>query len=109
MTMTPRLRALAAFVLAVVPLGLIGASTETATGRQPAASAAPVSQSTQAPKAAPPTAKPAPPARGRTITLGDVTAFDEGWYFDATDRRGVLHVKTKAQSLASAWTVTIGM
>ena len=29
--------------------------------------------------------------------------------FDAADRRGVLHVKTKPQPLSSAWTVRIGM
>ncbi len=38
----------------------------------------------------------------------DFNAAEEGWYFDAADRRGVLHVKTKPQPLASAWTVRIG-
>jgi alpha-glucosidase len=33
----------------------------------------------------------------------------EGWFFDARDRRGVLHVKTKSLPLASGFTVRIGL
>ena len=33
----------------------------------------------------------------------------EGWFFDARDRRGVLHVKTKALPLAGDFTVKIGL
>jgi alpha-glucosidase (family GH31 glycosyl hydrolase) len=33
----------------------------------------------------------------------------EGWFFDARDRRGVLHVKTKALPLAGGFAVKIGL
>jgi hypothetical protein len=36
-------------------------------------------------------------------------AAEEGWLFDAADRRGVVHVKVKPQSLAAGFTVRIGM
>ncbi|MBP1598533.1 MAG: glycoside hydrolase [Acidobacteria bacterium] len=36
-------------------------------------------------------------------------AAAEGWFFDARDRRGVLHVKTKAQPLTAAFTVRVTM
>ena len=36
-------------------------------------------------------------------------AAAEGWFFDARDRRGVLHVKTRPQPLKAGFTVTIAM
>jgi len=36
-------------------------------------------------------------------------AAPEGWFFDARDRRGVLHVKTKAQPLNSGFSIKISM
>ena len=39
----------------------------------------------------------------------DFAAAIEGWYFDLTDRRGVLHVKTKALPLAGGFTIKVGM
>jgi hypothetical protein len=39
----------------------------------------------------------------------DFAAAAEGWYFDATDHRGVLHVKTKTLPLSGGFTVKIGM
>ena len=39
----------------------------------------------------------------------DFAAAAEGWYFDTTDRRGVLHVKTKTLPLSGGFTVKIGM
>jgi hypothetical protein len=33
----------------------------------------------------------------------------EGWFFDARDRRSVLHVKTKTMPLAGDFTVKIGL
>ncbi len=72
------------------------------------------------------------PAKPATVKLGDKTvqgfevsaamdratrdkvrasfaAVTEGWLFDATERRGVLHVKTKAQALSSGFTLRVGM
>jgi hypothetical protein len=53
------------------------------------------------------------------ITAGDRTAREkarqasndapEGWFFDAGDRAGVLHVKIKPQPLSSAFSVRINM
>jgi hypothetical protein len=37
----------------------------------------------------------------------DYAAAAEGWYFDASDRKGVLHVKIKPQALAAAWVLKI--
>ena len=37
----------------------------------------------------------------------DYTAAAEGWYFDAADRKGVLHVKIKPQTLAAGWVLKI--
>ena len=39
----------------------------------------------------------------------DFTAATEGWFFDAADRKGVLHVKIAPQRLAAGFSVTIGM
>jgi alpha-glucosidase len=36
-------------------------------------------------------------------------AAPEGWFFDARDRRGVVHVKTKAQPLGSSCVIRISM
>ena len=36
-------------------------------------------------------------------------AAAEGWFFDARDRRGILHVKTKSQPLTAAFTVRVTM
>jgi len=45
----------------------------------------------------------------REKARSDFAAASEGWYFDATDRRGVLHVKTKALPLVAGFSVKIGM
>jgi alpha-glucosidase len=45
----------------------------------------------------------------RDKVRADFAAAVEGWYFDATDRRGVLHVKTKPQSVSAGFTVRIGL
>jgi hypothetical protein len=37
----------------------------------------------------------------------DFAAAAEGWYFDAADRRGVLHVKIAPERLAAGFVVTI--
>jgi hypothetical protein len=39
----------------------------------------------------------------------DFNAATEGWFFDAADRQGVLHVKIAPQRLAAGFSVTIGM
>jgi hypothetical protein len=39
----------------------------------------------------------------------DFAAATEGWYFDATDRKGVLHVKVAPQKLATGFTLVVGM
>jgi hypothetical protein len=39
----------------------------------------------------------------------DFAAATEGWFYDAADRRGVLHVKVAPQRLATGFTVTIGL
>jgi hypothetical protein len=39
----------------------------------------------------------------------DFNAATEGWFFDAADRKGVLHVKIAPQRLAGGFSVTIGM
>ncbi len=38
----------------------------------------------------------------------DFAAATEGWYYDATDRKGVLHVKVAPRKLASGFTVVVG-
>ena len=43
----------------------------------------------------------------RTKLRGEFDTAAEGWYFDATDRRGVLHVKIKPQAVAAGFTITI--
>jgi hypothetical protein len=43
----------------------------------------------------------------RDKARADFTAATEGWYFDAADRRGVLHVKIAPQRLATGFVVTI--
>jgi alpha-glucosidase (family GH31 glycosyl hydrolase) len=44
----------------------------------------------------------------RDKARADFAAAPEGWYFDAADRRGVLHVKVAAQKLADGFVVAIG-
>ena len=39
----------------------------------------------------------------------DFNAASEGWFFDAADRKGVLHVKIAPQRLAAGFGVVIGM
>jgi alpha-glucosidase len=39
----------------------------------------------------------------------DFEAATEGWYYDAADRRGVLHVKLGPQALSKGFTVVIGL
>jgi hypothetical protein len=39
----------------------------------------------------------------------ELDAAPEGWFYDARDRRGIVHIKTKPQPLAGALTVRIGM
>jgi hypothetical protein len=39
----------------------------------------------------------------------DFAAATEGWFYDAADRRGVLHVKVAPQRLATGFTLTIGL
>lgn len=39
----------------------------------------------------------------------DFATATEGWYYDATDRKGVLHVKLAPQRLATGFTVIVGM
>ena len=39
----------------------------------------------------------------------DFAAATEGWYYDATDRKGVIHVKVAPQKLATGFTVTVGL
>jgi hypothetical protein len=36
-------------------------------------------------------------------------AAPEGWFFDARDRRGVLHVKTRPQAMAAGFTLKVNM
>ena len=60
------------------------------------------------------------PARPASVRLNDKAlptfekreefqAAAEGWFFNARDRRGVLHVKTKAFALAAGFTVKVGL
>lgn len=54
----------------------------------------------------------APEGSGRQALAAARTAFanaTEGWFFDAGDRRGVLHIKVPPQRLADGFSVTIGM
>ena len=37
----------------------------------------------------------------------DFAAAAEGWFFDAADRRGLLHIKTKPQRLAAGFTIKV--
>ena len=39
----------------------------------------------------------------------DFAAATEGWYYDATDRKGVLHVKISPQKLAAGFTIVVGL
>ena len=39
----------------------------------------------------------------------DFEAATEGWYYDATDRRGVVHVKLGPQALSKGFSVVIGL
>src|SRR6185369_1941952 len=53
----------------------------------------------------------APAGTGRAAidkARADFNAAAEGWFYDATDRRGVLHVKIAPQRLAAGFAVTIG-
>jgi hypothetical protein len=43
----------------------------------------------------------------RDKARADFNAASEGWYFDAADRRGVLHVKIGAQRVTQGFAVTI--
>jgi len=43
----------------------------------------------------------------RDKVRADFTAAAEGWYFDAGDRRGVLHVKTRPQQLSAGFNVRV--
>jgi alpha-glucosidase len=45
----------------------------------------------------------------RDKVRADFNAASEGWFFDASDRRGVLHVKLKPQALATGFTLKVGM
>ena len=45
----------------------------------------------------------------RDKVRADFNAAAEGWFFDAGDRRGVLHIKTKAQPLSGAFSIRITM
>jgi hypothetical protein len=50
--------------------------------------------------------------RGGAAAANRLAAFNaatEGWFFDASDRKGVLHVKIPAQRLATAFSVVIGL
>jgi alpha-glucosidase len=58
------------------------------------------------------------PARPAGVTLGDKAlpsfekkaeydAVPEGWFFDARDRRGVLHIKTRPQPLSAGFVVKV--
>jgi hypothetical protein len=66
----------------------------------------------------------AAPAAGRVLPAFEATGQDraarekvradfnkaaEGWFFDASDRRGVLHIKTAPQKLAAGFTVRVTM
>jgi len=53
-----------------------------------------------------------PAGAGRAATdnaRADFNAATDGWFFDAADRKGVLHVKIAPQRLATGFSVTIGM
>jgi hypothetical protein len=39
----------------------------------------------------------------------DFSAAKEGWYFDASDRRGVIHVKLGPQALSKGFSVVVGL
>lgn len=39
----------------------------------------------------------------------DFAAATEGWYYDATDRKGVLHVKIAPRKLGTGFTVVVGL
>jgi hypothetical protein len=52
---------------------------------------------------------PAPDRAAREKTRSDFNAAAEGWFYDASDRRGVLHVKTKPQPLAASVTISVGL
>ena len=45
----------------------------------------------------------------RDKARADFNASDEAWLFDGADRRGVLHIKTKAQPVSAGFTVRIAM
>jgi alpha-glucosidase (family GH31 glycosyl hydrolase) len=45
----------------------------------------------------------------RDKVRADFTAAAEGWFFDAGDRRGVLHIKTRPQALSAGFIVRITM
>jgi hypothetical protein len=44
----------------------------------------------------------------RDKVRADFNAAAEGWFYDASDRRGVLHVKVKPQPLSTGFTVRVG-
>ncbi len=44
----------------------------------------------------------------RDKARGDYEAAGEAWWFDASDRGGILHVKTRPQPCDAAFTVTVG-
>jgi alpha-glucosidase len=46
---------------------------------------------------------------GRDKVRTDFAAAAEGWYFDAADRRGVLHIKTRTLPLSGGFVIKIGM
>jgi alpha-glucosidase len=46
---------------------------------------------------------------GRAKVRTDFAAAAEGWYFDAADRRGVLHIKTRTLPLSGGFVIKIGM
>jgi hypothetical protein len=48
-----------------------------------------------------------PDRAARDKARADFTAAAEGWFFDAADRRGVLHVKVAPQRLATGFAVAI--
>jgi hypothetical protein len=43
----------------------------------------------------------------RDKVRADFNAAAEGWFFDAGDRRGVLHIRTKPQRLAAGFTIKV--
>ena len=60
-------------------------------------------------RALPPFEAAGPDRAARDKARADFAAAAEGWFFDAADRHGVLHVKVKAQPLATGFIVKVGL